>query len=79
MSNKVSISKILVHRGEGNLGYSFIVIIIYLLEAGEFFFLVDALDSWFWGRGEDGAAGTIVSCLLVAEAKIFLSANLLFL
>ena len=71
--------KILVHRGEGNLGYSFIIIIIYLLKAGGFFFLVDALNSWFQGGGEDRVAGTVVSCLLAAKAKTFLNTNLLFL
>ena len=77
--NKVPVSKILIHRREGDPSYSFVVIIIYLLEAGKFFFLVDALDSWFQGRGEDWAAGTIMSCLLAAEAKTFLNTNLLFL
>ena len=45
MLNEVSISKILVFRREGDPSYYFVIIIIYLLEAREFFFLVDALDS----------------------------------
>ena len=77
--NEVPISKILVHKREGDPGYSFIVIIIYLLEAGKFFFLVDILDSWFQGGGEDRAAGTIMSHLSAMEAKTFLNANFLFL
>ena len=77
--NEVPILKILVHRREGDPGYSFVVIVIYLLEAREFFFLVDTLDSWFWSGGEDRAVGTVVSCLLAVEAKTFLNANLSFL
>ena len=77
--NKVPVSKILVYRREGDPGYSFIVIVIYLLEAGKFFFLVNTLDSWFWGGGEDRAAGTIMSCLSALEAKTFLNANLSFI
>ena len=46
MLNEVLISKILVFRREGDPSHSF-VIVIYLLEAREFFFFVDALDSWF--------------------------------
>ena len=79
MLNEVPVSKILVFRREGDPSYSFVIVIIYLLEVREFFFFVDALDSWFWGGGEDRAAGTIVSCLLAVEAKIFLDANLSFL
>ena len=79
MSNKVPISKILVFRRKSDPSYSFIIIVIYLLEAGEFFFLVDVLDSWFWSGDEDRAAGTIVFCLLAVEAKTFLNANLSFL
>ena len=78
-SNEVSVSKILVFRKESDSSYFFIIIIIYLLEAGEFFFLVDALNSWFQGGGEDRIAGTVVSCLSAVEAKTFLDANLLFL
>ena len=79
MSNKVPISEILVFRREDDPSYSFIIVIIYLLEAEEFFFLVDALDSWFWSGGEDRTTGTVVSCFSAAEAKTFLNANLLFL
>ena len=79
MSNEVPISKILIFRREGDPSYSFVVIIIYLLEIRGFFFLVDALDSWFWGRGEDRIAGTVVSYLLAAEAKTLLNTNLSFL
>ena len=39
--NEVPVSKILVSRRESDPSYSFIVIVIYLLKAGEFFFLVD--------------------------------------
>ena len=77
--NKVPISKILVHKRESDPGYLFIVIIIYLLEARKFSLPVDMLNSWFWGRGEDRAADTIVSCLSAAEAKAFFDANLSFL
>ena len=45
MLNEVSVSKVLVFRRESDPSYSFIIIVIYFLEAGEFFFLVDALDS----------------------------------
>ena len=76
--NKVPVSKILVFRREGDPSYSFIAI-IYLLEVREFFLLVDSLDSWFWGGGEDRAAGTVVSCLSAAKAKAFFNANLSFL
>ena len=79
MLNEVPISKILVFKRESDPSYSFIVIIIYLLEVRKFFFLVDALDFWFWDRGEDGTVGTIVSCLLTAEAKTFFDANFSFL
>ena len=77
--NEVSVSKILVFRREGDPSYSFVIIIFYLLEARKFFFLVDALDSWFWGRGEDRIASAIVSCLSAVEAKTFLNTNLSFL
>ena len=77
-SNKVLISKILVFRREGDPSHSFVVV-IYLLKVREFFFLVNALDSWFWGRGEDRATGTVVSYLSAVEAKAFLDANLSFL
>ena len=76
--NEVSISKILVFGRESNPSYSFIIMVNYFLEAGEFF-LVDALDFWFWGRGENRTVGIIVSCLLAVKAKTFLNANLLFL
>ena len=79
MSNEVPVSKILVHGREGDPGYSFIVIVIYLLEVRGFFLFVDALDSWFWDGGKDRAAGTVMSCLLAVEAKTFLNANLSFL
>ena len=46
-SNEVPVSKILVFGKESDPSYSFIVIVIYLLETGEFFFLVDALNFWF--------------------------------
>ena len=76
--NKVPVSKILVFRREGDHSHSFIII-IYLLEVREFFFLVDALDFWFWGGGENRTIGTVVSCLSAVEVKTFLNANLLFL
>ena len=75
--NKVPISKILVFKRESDPCYSFIVVIIYLLEVGEFFFLVDAFR--FQGRGEDGIVDTVVSCLSVVEAKTFFDANISFL
>ena len=77
--NEVPVSKILVFRRENDPSYSFIIIVIYLLEVGGFFFLVDALDSWFWSGGEDRTVGAIVSSLLAVEAKAFFKANLLFL
>ena len=76
--NKVLISKILVFRKENDPSYCFIVIIIYLLKAGEFFFLVDTLNPGFQGGDKDRTIG-IVTCLLVVEAKTLLNANLLFL
>ena len=45
--NKVPISKILVFRRESDPSYPFVIFIVYLLEAGKFFFLVDTLDFWF--------------------------------
>ena len=77
--NKVPVSKILVFRRKSDPSYSFIIIVIYFLEAGKFFFLVDALDSWFWGKGEDRTTGTVMFCLLVVKTKTFLNANLSFL
>ena len=78
--NKVPISKILIFRRKSDPSYSFIIIIIiYFLEVERFFFLVEALDSWFWGEGEDRTTSTVVSYLLAAEAKTFLNANLSFL
>ena len=79
MSNEVPISNILVLRRESDPSHSFIVVIIYLLEARKFFFLVDMLDSWFQDGGEDRVAGTVVSCFSAAEAKTFLNANPSFL
>ena len=79
MSNKVPVSKILVFRKESDLSYSFSVVIIYILKAGKFLFLVYTLDFGFQGEGEDRVVGTIMACLVTAEAKTFLNANLLFL
>ena len=79
VSNEVPISKIMVFRKEGDPSYFFIIVVIYLLEAREFFFLVDTLDSWFQGRGKNRTTGIVMSCLLAAEAKILLNANLSFL
>ena len=69
-SNKVPVSKILVFRKEGDPSYIFIVVVIYLLEVGEFFFLVDVLDSWFWSGDEDRTTGTVVSCLWAADVTL---------
>ena len=77
--NKVPILKILVSRREGYSSYSFIFIIINLLEVGEFFFFIYILDLGFWSGGEDGTIGTIVACLLAVKAKTFLNTNLSFL
>ena len=79
VSNKVSISKILVCRREGYPGYSFFFIIIYFPKMGKFLFLGNLLDLRFGCRGEGGAVGTVVARFSASETKTLFKANLSFL